>query len=123
MGLCQNESFDTALLRCIRISKMQGTEDDADRIPNFRRRHGAVRSDYLSQHQIRLQGGRHCWGEMQNARTDGSAPVFSLDRPPSLPEEREAAKAYGYSKIPVGYTHDKTTSDDLERISALFGED
>ncbi len=27
---------------------------------------------------------------------------FSLDRPPSLPEEREAAKTYGYSKIPVG---------------------
>ena len=41
-------------------------------------------------------------GEMQNTRIDGSAPFFSLDRPPSLPEERETAKAYGYGKIPVG---------------------
>ena len=32
----------------------------------------------------------------------GAHPFFSLDRPPSLPEERETAKAYGYRKIPVG---------------------
>ena len=32
----------------------------------------------------------------------GAHPFFSLDRSPSLPEERETAKAYGYSKIPVG---------------------
>ena len=31
MGLCQNESFDVAPLRCVRISKMQGTEDETDR--------------------------------------------------------------------------------------------
>ena len=30
-GLCQNESFDAAPLRCVRISKMQGTEDETDR--------------------------------------------------------------------------------------------
>ena len=30
-GLCQNESFDAAPLRCVRISKMQGSEDETDR--------------------------------------------------------------------------------------------
>lgn len=42
--------------------------------------------------------GRRCriQGQM------GAHPFFSLDRSPSLPEERETAKAYGYGKIPVG---------------------
>ena len=31
MGLCQNECFDAAPLRCVRISKMQGIEDEGDR--------------------------------------------------------------------------------------------
>ena len=30
-GLCQNECFDAAPLRCVRISKMQGIEDEGDR--------------------------------------------------------------------------------------------
>ena len=32
----------------------------------------------------------------------GAHPFFSLDRPPSLPEERETAKTCGCCKIPVG---------------------
>ena len=31
MGLCQNNHFDAAPLRCVRISKMQGTEDETNR--------------------------------------------------------------------------------------------
>ena len=31
MGLCQNECFDATPLRCVRISKMQGVEDEGDR--------------------------------------------------------------------------------------------
>ena len=31
MGLCQNECFDVAPLRCVRISKMQGIEDEGYR--------------------------------------------------------------------------------------------
>ncbi len=30
-GLCQNECFDAAPLRCVRISKMQGIEDEGDK--------------------------------------------------------------------------------------------
>ena len=30
-GLCQNECFDTAPLRCVKFSKMQGIEDEGDR--------------------------------------------------------------------------------------------
>ena len=30
-GGCQNECFDAAPLRCVRISKMQGIEDEGDR--------------------------------------------------------------------------------------------
>ena len=29
--LCQNECFDATPLRCVRISKMQGIEDEGDR--------------------------------------------------------------------------------------------
>lgn len=32
----------------------------------------------------------------------GAHPFFSLDRPPSLSEERKVSKTYGYGKIPVG---------------------
>ena len=37
-GLCQNESFDATPLRCVRISKMQGTEDETDRFREEPRR-------------------------------------------------------------------------------------
>ena len=30
-GLCQNKCFDAAPLRCVRISKMQGIEDEGGR--------------------------------------------------------------------------------------------
>ena len=42
------------------------------------------------------------WGRCKMQGQMGAHPFFSLDRPPSLPEEREAAKTYGYRKIPVG---------------------